>query len=721
MGTAVSIAAQPTRPADLEEFSSHLKSLDAVFCRTELNGVPWYCGFTLVPVIDGLESDPHTLRVFATDLRSGFYDAVRTYQQLAVDKRLLGRPEYTDWGTFFAVARAAFLSGALLLEHSDFHMILSVTLDPQGLGEKEALRWVVPLDLTRTRNWRRDLLPAFVDALFESTRRTVADLATAYSAEKGKIEQRLAELREKRRQELKRGSSIKNLLITHSAPTSGQNSPTSVQKTNPRLSIHQVDGKDSVASLNSAGSSSDDEGDREGNNVHVTVPVDKVLDILKRIRTKVTIQRAALGKAAQVLSNRDVDDLDYVLETLATNSLYFPDLDDASTAADDAEISDWVAAELVPGGSSSPVTAKMGKSKFWTLKRAVKAIAFANTLKKKTDSSVTLRMWAELPDKLLSMLEHIDNWSFDVFELNKESNGRPMYYVTCSLLQRLHLTERFSISQEKLIRFLQKVESMYHANPYHNNLHAADVTQTFYYFMRWGGIAQYLSPIEQFAAILACTIHDLGHPGVNNAFEVRTQSPRALLYNDQSVLEMFHLTQFFELLSRPEYNILEELTPQERKTFRDLVVTMVLSTDMSKHFGFLGQFKAMVKRGFKPDAPEDLQMVLQAFLKASDISNPSKPLGLCVRWADRVMVEFFMQGDKERSLGLTISPFCDRYTSHVAKCQLGFLDYVVLPFFQSLAEFQDHLKSIVENHVIKNRQYWAEQGNIAASQAAAKS
>ena len=35
----------------------------------------------------------------------------------------------------------------------------------------------------------------------------------------------------------------------------------------------------------------------------------------------------------------------------------------------------------------------------------------------------------------------------------------------------------------------------------------------------------------------------MGHPGLNNAFMVRTRSPLALRYNDQSVLEHHHLAQ----------------------------------------------------------------------------------------------------------------------------------------------------------------------------------
>ena len=59
----------------------------------------------------------------------------------------------------------------------------------------------------------------------------------------------------------------------------------------------------------------------------------------------------------------------------------------------------------------------------------------------------------------------------------------------------------------------------------------------------------------------------------------------------------------------------------------------------------------------------------------ADLSGPTKPLHLYRRWCDRIMEEFFQQGDKEREAGLEISPMCDRSNATIEKSQVRLLLY----------------------------------------------
>lgn len=54
----------------------------------------------------------------------------------------------------------------------------------------------------------------------------------------------------------------------------------------------------------------------------------------------------------------------------------------------------------------------------------------------------------------------------------------------------------------------------------------------------------------------------------------------------------------------------------------------------------------------------------------ADLSNPTKSLELYRQWTDRIMEEFFHQGDRERERGMEISPMCDKHTASVEKSQV---------------------------------------------------
>jgi hypothetical protein len=91
------------------------------------------------------------------------------------------------------------------------------------------------------------------------------------------------------------------------------------------------------------------------------------------------------------------------------------------------------------------------------------------------------------------------------------------------------------------------------------------------------------------------------------------------------------------------------------------------------------------------------QEFMNVFIHAADISNPTKPFHIYSKWADRVMSEFWSQGDKERELKLPISFLCDRYSVKLPGAQLGFMDNLVLPFTSLVNEIFSGLSFLVEN------------------------
>ena len=71
-------------------------------------------------------------------------------------------------------------------------------------------------------------------------------------------------------------------------------------------------------------------------------------------------------------------------------------------------------------------------------------------------------------------------------------------------------------------------------------------------------------------------------------------------------------------------------------------------------------------------------------MHAADISNPTKPFDIACLWSKRIVQEFFDQGDKERALGLPITYLCDRKTINFADSQIGFINFVIKPYFSAI-------------------------------------
>lgn len=63
--------------------------------------------------------------------------------------------------------------------------------------------------------------------------------------------------------------------------------------------------------------------------------------------------------------------------------------------------------------------------------------------------------------------------------------------------------------------------------------------------------------------------------------------------------------------------------------------------------------------------------VLQSMIHLADLSNPTKPIDLYKQWNNRILHEYWTQGDKEKELGLEVSPMCDRGNVTIEKSQVS--------------------------------------------------
>lgn len=239
--------------------------------------------------------------------------------------------------------------------------------------------------------------------------------------------------------------------------------------------------------------------------------------------------------------------------------------------------------------------------------------------------------------------------------------------------------------------FLVKVEEGYckYGNPYHNNIHAADVSQTVHFMLCQTGLMNWMTDLEIFATLIAALIHDFEHTGTTNNFHVMSGTEVALLYNDRAVLENHHLSLAFRLMKDEDSNVAQNLSREEYREFRTLIIDMVLATDMSCHFQQLKNMRNLLSLA---EPSIDKSKALSMVLHTCDISHPSKIWSLHKRWTTSLLEEFFRQGDMENALGLPFSPLCDRNNTLVAESQIGFIEFIVEP---SMSLCGDMLEAIL--------------------------
>ncbi|XP_028328534.1 calcium/calmodulin-dependent 3',5'-cyclic nucleotide phosphodiesterase 1A isoform X2 [Gouania willdenowi] len=361
------------------------------------------------------------------------------------------------------------------------------------------------------------------------------------------------------------------------------------------------------------------------------------------------------------------------------------ELSDIQSESVPSEVRDWLA---------STFTRQMGlmlrrteeKPRFRSIVHAVQAGIFVERMYRRTSNMVGL----SYPASVISVLKNVDKWSFDVFALNESSGEHALKFIFYELLTRYDLISRFKIPISAVVSFVEALEVGYskHKNPYHNLMHAADVTQTVHYLLLKTGMVHWLTELEIFAMIFAAAVHDYEHTGTTNNFHIQTRSDTAILYNDRSVLESHHVSAAYRLLQEDdEMNILYNLSKDDWRELRALVVEMVLATDMSCHFQQVKAMKNFLQQPEGIDKPKALSLLLHT----ADISHPAKSWDLHHRWTTSLLEEFFRQGDKEAELGLPFSPLCDRKSTMVAQSQIGFIDFIVVPTFTVLTDMMERI------------------------------
>ncbi|XP_064618530.1 high affinity cAMP-specific and IBMX-insensitive 3',5'-cyclic phosphodiesterase 8B-like isoform X3 [Lineus longissimus] len=422
--------------------------------------------------------------------------------------------------------------------------------------------------------------------------------------------------------------------------------------------------------------------------------------------------------------------LDKVLEILRSTELYSP------IYTQQVKEEDQMTTDLVGGLMSQGIKRRLSNTE-----------TFSGSQKHHhhiPSSPTGINCLQQIPEDIQTVLELEQNWAFDIVELERLSQNRPLVYLGLKIFNRFGVGEFLQVNETTLRNWLQVIEANYHSsNPYHNSTHAADVLQATAYFLERDKVKGIFDELDEVASLIAAIIHDVDHPGKTNAFLVNSGSDLAVLYNDLAVLESHHAALAFQLTGKDDrVNIFKNLDRDDYRAIRQTIIDMVLATEMQKHFEHLSKFvnnivkvyckdtddSASVQSGAAGDpltespspnnglsTPENRGLIRRMLIKCADISNPTRPLEMCQEWARRISEEYFNQTDDERSRGLPIMmPVFDRKTCSIPKSQISFIDYFLTDMFNAWDEFSDcpELMTCLQTNYV----YWKQQDELQAKE-----
>jgi len=317
--------------------------------------------------------------------------------------------------------------------------------------------------------------------------------------------------------------------------------------------------------------------------------------------------------------------------------------------------------------------------------------------------------------------------TFNIFELKEiigQDNVLPIMGKT--ILDAFGLYSNDIISTEKLDPFLVSISNQYlHTTLYHNSMHGADVTQSVcLYFLNSNAEEVCQSLVLDLLGILIASLgHDLGHPGFTNPFHINSSSELALTYNDYSCLENFHASSLFKTIRNPKYDIFEKLQVPDYKTIRKRMIGDILATDMANHGKIMTVIKSKISinmsekdskfellSGNDKTKFEEQQSLFDFLIHAADLAHNTKLFSISLKWVELLSEEFWLQGDKEKSMNLPVSFLCDRDSYDIPKSQIGFIKGFIIPTFETLVNAFPTLDWTLKNAKI-NLNRWQRLSN----------
>ena len=87
-----------------------------------------------------------------------------------------------------------------------------------------------------------------------------------------------------------------------------------------------------------------------------------------------------------------------------------------------------------------------------------------------------------------AMLEDVNQFEFNIFDLHNETNGNEMITLSTYLIYKHNLFVELTIELNTFGMFIKNIQEGYNDVAYHNKIHGMDVGRLAYYYATTGGI-----------------------------------------------------------------------------------------------------------------------------------------------------------------------------------------------------------------------------------------
>ena len=381
-------------------------------------------------------------------------------------------------------------------------------------------------------------------------------------------------------------------------------------------------------------------------------------------------------------------------------------------------------------------------------------------------------------------IELRNNWGFDT----------PAYFDTCSkytspyhcipLMMRqfchdYNFYSKLDINEANLYNFLIEVSKGYLENPYHSRIHGCDVMIGTNYILR--DILKLCNDYKsnsklknknntninridsrmailgdsllcQFSCLISAACHDIGHPGTNNDFQIKSESKYAVLYNDgASILENYHISQAWQILKKYQKtcDFMQNWDRKTRRLFRKYFIQCILATDISKHFKEIESLNGWIKNNNGKDGDannykendknenenenkenqsnndkkqddDELEDLMGIIVHSADIGSLAYTYEVHNQWSSRILTEIDAQNKKEKELNLHATEEKEKEKKEekmndkdqeIEKIKISHLSVFGVPLYKSLSQYlnDDVFINNVNMNIQKHTQKMAKQ------------